>query len=209
MDWKEKLTLLRYIANDLQIIHSQELVHRNLHSGNILQNHLHDAYIADLGLSIPLNGESHGVYGILPYIAPEILNGGQYTTSSDIYSFGIILWEILYGNSISYNQAFGTELQIKICHNKLRPTIIKDSPQCYIDLMQQCWDRDPTKRPSAKKLCETFIKWKNDDNILLELTKSDILMDFNKTNIQIYPDNVYKSKFINYTTSYYQEGNYI
>ena len=80
MEWKNKLTLLQYIASDLQIIHSQELIHRDLHSGNILQDYLNSAYIADLGLSIStniaLNAERYGVYGMLPYITPEALDRG-------------------------------------------------------------------------------------------------------------------------------------
>ena len=76
MKWKDKLTLLHCIVSDLQIIHSQELIHRDLHSGNILQDHLHSAYIADLGLSISaniaLNSEGRGIYGMLPYVAPEV-----------------------------------------------------------------------------------------------------------------------------------------
>ena len=52
LEWKKKLNLLLCIASDLQIIHSQNLIHRDLHSGNILQDNLYSAYIADLGLSI-------------------------------------------------------------------------------------------------------------------------------------------------------------
>ncbi|RIB16479.1 kinase-like domain-containing protein [Gigaspora rosea] len=93
MNWIDKLTLLHCITSDLQMIHSQGLIHRDLHS--------------DLGLSITitkkLNAERRGVYGILPYIAPEVLDGEQYTTASDIYSFGIIMCEILYGKSDYFN----------------------------------------------------------------------------------------------------------
>ena len=48
MNWKDKLTLLHCITSDLQMIHSQGIIHRDLHSGNILQDNLHSAYIADL-----------------------------------------------------------------------------------------------------------------------------------------------------------------
>ncbi|RIB00086.1 kinase-like domain-containing protein [Gigaspora rosea] len=103
VNWMDKLTLLHCITSDLQMIHSQGLIHRDLHSGNILQDNLHSAYISDLELSITtnfrtLNMERRGVYGILPYIAPEVLDGEQYTTASDIYSFGIIMWEIYMEN---------------------------------------------------------------------------------------------------------------
>src|SRR5260363_227094 len=82
MEWKDKLNLLQCITSDLQIIHSHDIVHRDLHSGNILQDDLKNAYIADLGLSITVNillkSKSDGIFGILPYIAPEVLNKQPY-----------------------------------------------------------------------------------------------------------------------------------
>ncbi|CAG8646698.1 671_t:CDS:2, partial [Ambispora leptoticha] len=208
MKWKDKLVLLDCIASDLQIIHSQNLIHRDLHSGNILLDELHIAYIADLGLSISTNiaqiTEKRGVYGILPYIAPESLDSGQYTTESDIYSFGIIMWEILYGNSVSYNQDFGTQLQLEICNNDLRPTIINDTPQCYINLMKRCWEKQPIDRPSAIEICEVLTEWQNDETILSELISSDEILE--KINSTPYPVDLYKSKFIKYTSLLYQGG---
>ncbi|RIB12255.1 kinase-like domain-containing protein [Gigaspora rosea] len=80
MEWKHRLTLLHSIASDLQIIHSQGLIHRDLHSCNILQDDLKSAYITDLGLAISTNKapeeKGNGIYGILPYIAPESSNIG-------------------------------------------------------------------------------------------------------------------------------------
>ena len=74
LEWKDKLGILHHIALDRESIHSQELVHRDLHSGNILQrSSLHDAYITDLGLSKKVKDRK--VYGILPYIVPEVLMG--------------------------------------------------------------------------------------------------------------------------------------
>ncbi|CAG8778951.1 8820_t:CDS:1, partial [Ambispora leptoticha] len=94
MKWSEKLSLLSNIAFDLQLIHSHNIIHRDLHSGNILQNKLYSAYIGDLGIAISIDEESEtkfkGVYGNLPYISPEVLQGKSYEKLSDIYSFGII-----------------------------------------------------------------------------------------------------------------------
>ncbi|RIB12196.1 kinase-like domain-containing protein [Gigaspora rosea] len=208
---EKKKILLLSIAMDLQMIHSQGLIHRDLHSGNILQDNLDNAYIADLGLSISVNkaleSGRHGVCGILPYVAPESLDRGQYTTASDIYSFGIIMWEILYGKSVSYNQEFGSQLQMEICHNGLRPAIINGSPQCYINLMKKCWENEPINRPSATSICEILTEWQSNENILSELTKSDkILKNIESTFIRTYPDDVYKSKFIECTASLYQDS---
>ncbi|RIB16761.1 kinase-like domain-containing protein [Gigaspora rosea] len=214
MEWEKKLNLLHCIASDLQIIHSQEFIHRDLHSGNILQNKLYNAYVADLGLSIlkktALKAEHCGIYGILPYIAPETLERGQYTTASDIYSFGIIMWEILYGRPVSYSQELGTQLQIEICRNDLRPTIIENTHQRYVNLMKECWEIEPENRPSAIKICEILTEWLNNEFILSDLTKSDkllkILKNTKSTHTQPYSDDIYKSKFIKYTTSLCQNS---
>ncbi|RIB25474.1 kinase-like domain-containing protein [Gigaspora rosea] len=201
MDWKDKLNLLQCIASDLQIIHSHDLIHRDLHSGNIPLNSLKSAYIADLGLSITANiqskSRSDGIFGILPYIAPEVLINQQYTKASDIYSFGIIMWEILYGKAVSYNQKLSmSQLCFLMCYRDLRPAVNNEAPQCYVNLMRICWDKNFEKRSSAKDICEIFEKWQNDEIVLLELNESNSILE----NIQdSYCENMFKcgSKFIN------------
>ncbi|RIB16421.1 kinase-like domain-containing protein [Gigaspora rosea] len=170
MKWKDKLILLQCIISDLQIIHSHGLIHRDLHSGNILQNELNSAYIADLGLTINANIELKlGVYGVLPYIAPEVLNGKSYTKAFDIYSFGIIMWEILFGTPTPFKQ--NTAFQFQVISG-LRPHIPEGTTSQYIDLMRKCWDGNPENRPSAENIYDSFIEWQDDENILLELSES-------------------------------------
>ncbi|RIB18830.1 kinase-like domain-containing protein [Gigaspora rosea] len=154
-----------------------------------------------------LKAERRGIYGILPYIAPETLDKGQYTTASDIYSFGIIMWEILYGRPVCYSQELETRLQIEICYNDLRPTIIENTHQCYVNLMKECWEREPENRPSSIKICEILTEWLNNELILSNLTKSDeLLKNIKGTHTQSYSDDIYKSKFIKYTTSLCQDS---
>ncbi|RIB29794.1 kinase-like domain-containing protein [Gigaspora rosea] len=168
------------ITSDLQIIHSHDLVHRDLHSGNILLNSLKSAYIADLGLSITANIElkskSDGIYGVLPYIAPEILNKQPYTKASDIYSFGIIMWEILYGKSVAFVQdsklQSKLQYQFQVCGG-LRPPVHESTAICYVDLMKKCWHTEPEQRPTASEVYEIFSVWQNNESILLELSESD------------------------------------
>ncbi|RIB07074.1 kinase-like domain-containing protein [Gigaspora rosea] len=180
MEWKNKLNLLQCITSDLQIIHSHDLVHRDLHSGNILQDDFKNAYIADLGLAITANIElkskSDGIYGVLPYIAPEILNKQPYTKASDIYSFGIIMWEILYGKSVAFVQdsklQSKLQYQFQVCGG-LRPPIHENTVICYVDLMKNCWHAEPEQRPTANEVYEIFLEWQNNESILLELSESD------------------------------------
>src|SRR5436305_6523921 len=91
------LYILFRIASGLLDIHNAGKVHKDLHSGNILFNG--GVCISDLGMCQSINDKDKlfngkEVYGVLPYIAPEVLRGCQYTTAADIYSFGIIMNEI-------------------------------------------------------------------------------------------------------------------
>lgn len=210
LKWKDKLVILLCIISDLEAIHSKKIIHRDLHSGNILQDHLHSAYIVDLGLSISSNtalkAKSGGIYGVWPYISPEVLERGQYTTRSDIYSFGIIMWEILHGKPVHYDENFGPQLQIEICRNDKRPIIIKNTPQCYIDLMKECWNKEPEKRPSAAKISKIFIEWQTNEKILLELLESEKIPNIVSMHEKQYNKMDYISKFIHNTTSFYQDN---
>ncbi|RIB28496.1 kinase-like domain-containing protein, partial [Gigaspora rosea] len=92
-----------------------------------------------------------GIYGVLPYVAPEVLEGKPYTMPSDIYSFGIIMWELASGRPAHCDRPHDVDLQIKIIKG-LRPYVYKDFPPCYSDLMTRCWDSDPNKRPKASEI---------------------------------------------------------
>ena len=94
-------------------------------------------------------------YGIVPYIAPEGFQGQKYTKASDIYSFGMIMWELMTGRKPFWDRDHNTELIIKICDG-LRPPIITNAPDGYIELMQKCWHSDPNERLSANHIYEIF-----------------------------------------------------
>jgi serine/threonine protein kinase len=154
------------IINGLYTIHKQNLVHGDFHSGNILnkavRHHQDDTYhpaglVSDLGLSRPVNyqKEEGQIFGVLPYIAPEVLQGKPYTQASDIYSFGIITYELL-ANSYPYPKMDDIELALKVCSG-YRPILDKlPIPQLLKDLIKRCWDADPKKRPNSEELLETI-----------------------------------------------------
>src|SRR6266542_550535 len=99
--------------------------------------------------------------GVLPYMAPEILDKKPYTFASDIYSFGIIMIEISTGKPPYGNVPHDENLALAIC-NGLRPRVAKGTPKCYIDLVNQCLDANPENRPSAKELKEITFNWWED-----------------------------------------------
>src|SRR5436190_20583961 len=103
IDYETKIKNLSEFATGLLDIHNAGKVHKDLHSGNVLFE-VHKTgslpYISDLGMCQPANNEEisvkkEGIYGVLPYVAPEVLCGSQYTKEADIYSFGIIANEFI------------------------------------------------------------------------------------------------------------------
>ncbi|CAI2186051.1 7359_t:CDS:2 [Funneliformis geosporum] len=109
-----------------------------------------------VGLHGPVNKiNSNEIYGVLPYVAPEILKGNPPTKASDIYSFGIIMWTLSAGIRPWCNKPHDLKLAKEICSG-LRPEIIDGTPNVYIQLMTQCLHSDSSKRPTASQLYESI-----------------------------------------------------
>src|SRR5436190_300596 len=164
LNWNDKLKDLMGIALGLRTIHEKGLIHHDFHCGNILNNYKDSggfpSKITDLGLCKPadeINSQSKDkrIYGVLPYVAPEVLRGKEYIQASDIYGFGIIAYEICTGLPPYHDIAHDKFLAIRICQG-LRPKSDYKVPQLILDIIQQCWNADPLKRPQARELDDLF-----------------------------------------------------
>ncbi|RIB02817.1 kinase-like domain-containing protein [Gigaspora rosea] len=202
LSWKKKLELLLGISKDLAKIHDAGYIHCDIHSGNILINECINgniiSYISDLGLSRTTDELSleDGIYGVLPYIAPEVLIKQPYTTAADIYSFGIIMSEISTGKLPYCDVKHNEDLAIKI-YAGLRPEFAKGTPECYIQLANQCMDANPSNRPSASEICKKLEDWYlkiraeaiNEDakNLKKAFASADVMIKTLSTKLQDYP----------------------
>ncbi|RGB41338.1 kinase-like domain-containing protein, partial [Rhizophagus diaphanus] len=148
----ERTQIIFDIIFALSKIHNENAIHRDLHSGNILFNQTDPRFfISDLGFCGPIDKLSKSVYGNLPYIAPEVIAGREYTFKSDIYSIAMIMWEISSGQPPFINHEHNYYLAMNII-NGIRPRIVPGTPLKYKKLMKQCWDADPSKRPDIYTL---------------------------------------------------------
>ena len=117
--------------------------------------------IGDLGISKSAteSTDDNENYGIISYMAPEIFQGQKYTKASDIYSFGMIMWEFMTGRRPFWDRNHDTELIIDICDG-LRPPIVTNAPEGYMELMEECWHSDPRKRSATTelriKICDIY-----------------------------------------------------
>jgi serine/threonine protein kinase len=147
LTWKQKINITFEINRSLYFIHLKNAIHRDLHSGNILYSEFHDHwFISDLGFCGPADKSSKCIYGNLPYIAPEVINGKEYTFKSDIYSIAMLMWEISSGQPPFNNYKHDDFNLAMDIISGMRPKIVIGTPLEYKNLMEQCWDADPSKR---------------------------------------------------------------
>jgi serine/threonine protein kinase len=161
----------------LKDIHQKNLVHHDFHSGNILKGiDKTSCLIADLGLCRPADkqDQKNKVYGVIPYVAPEVLDSKPYTQKSDVYSFGIIMVEILTGlppyvvydeeKKLYKETPHDVNLALKICGGQ-RPQFQIKIPQLLEDLIKNCWNSDPNQRPTANELERILRIWEQEINL--------------------------------------------
>ncbi|POG67674.1 kinase-like domain-containing protein [Rhizophagus irregularis DAOM 181602=DAOM 197198] len=183
--WKEKIQIVIFIILALSRIHRENAIHRDLHSGNILYKKDERFYISDLGFCGPADKPLKSIYGNLPYIAPEVIIGKEQTFKSDIYSIAMLMWEISSGQPPFINYEHDYYLAMNIV-NGIRPKIVPGTPLEYKNLMKQCWDADPLKRPDI----DTLLTKLSEINLIHE--SSELLTQLEKLDI---------SNLKNYTSS--------
>ncbi|KAJ8545177.1 hypothetical protein K7X08_017760 [Anisodus acutangulus] len=154
LDRRKKLIIAMDAAFGMEYLHSKSIVHFDLKCDNLLVN-LKDpsrpiCKVGDFGLSkIKRNTlVTGGVRGTLPWMAPELLNGSSNKVSEkvDVFSFGIVLWEILTGEEPYANMHYGAIIG-GIVNNTLRPPVPSFCDPEWRILMEQCWAPDPSVRP--------------------------------------------------------------
>ncbi|TVU08309.1 hypothetical protein EJB05_41709 [Eragrostis curvula] len=155
LDKRKRLIIAMDTAFGMEYLHNKNIVHFDLKSDNLLVN-LRDPQrpickVGDLGLSKVKCQTliSGGVRGTLPWMAPELLNGSSSLVSEkvDVFSFGIVLWELLTGEEPYADLHYGVIIG-GIVSNTLRPPVPDTCDPEWRALMEQCWATEPSERPS-------------------------------------------------------------
>ncbi|GBC05281.1 hypothetical protein RclHR1_06150007 [Rhizophagus clarus] len=170
LTWNNKVKLAYQITEGIKYLHGENILHRDLHSKNIVI-HQGEAKIIDLGIAKSTETETHlhsGVFGMVPYIDPKLLASDSYKhdKKSDIYSLGVLMWELSSGHSPFYDDNDLNRLTYNLIKGKREKTV-PNTPYEYMKLYQSCWNGGPDKRPSVEQVfnkLEEILNLKNDTN---------------------------------------------
>jgi len=92
----------------------------------------------------------HTLIPRLQYMAPEVLANRPYTEKADVFSFGILLWELV-ARKLPFFGMAPMQVGLAVVNTGLRPPIPRDCPRPLAILMRRCWEQDFRHRPSFKE----------------------------------------------------------
>uniref|UniRef100_A0AAQ5YD33 receptor protein-tyrosine kinase n=1 Tax=Amphiprion ocellaris TaxID=80972 RepID=A0AAQ5YD33_AMPOC len=144
--------MLRGIAAGMKYLSDMSYVHRDLAARNVLVNSSLECKVSDFGLSRILENDAEGTYttrgGKIPirWTAPEAIEYRKFTSASDVWSFGIVMWEVMAYGERPYWDMSNHEV-MKAINEAFRLPAPMDCPSAIYQLMLQCWQHDRSKRP--------------------------------------------------------------
>ncbi|KAF5786433.1 putative protein kinase RLK-Pelle-LRR-I-1 family [Helianthus annuus] len=182
LTWIKRLNICIDVASALDFLHGgggkrAKVIHRDIKTANILLNHDWKAKLADFGLSLisPLNQETDYVIdhacGTLGYLDPLYRKTGFLTIESDIYSFGVVLFEILCGRSTFaihkheghylpdfIRKKFEQTKCDEMVFEQIREEVVSESLATFQEIAYQCLHHDREKRPMTKEVVKQLKK---------------------------------------------------
>uniref|UniRef100_A0A3P9QEK2 mitogen-activated protein kinase kinase kinase n=1 Tax=Poecilia reticulata TaxID=8081 RepID=A0A3P9QEK2_POERE len=136
------------IARGMVYLHNEAIVpviHRDLKSNN--SKSLNYDYITDFGLAREWHKTTKmSTAGTYAWMAPEVIKSSTFSKGSDVWSYGVLLWELLTGEA-PYKGIDGLAVAYGVAVNKLTLPIPSTCPEPFAQLMSECWDQDPHRRP--------------------------------------------------------------
>lgn len=153
LTWKMVRDFALEMAKGIEHLHSKNVIHRDIKSLNVLIDKDHHVKICDFGLSRVADAivQLTGGRGTVQWMAPEVIAHEDYKNAADIYSFGVVLWEMC-ARQVPFR---GYPTQIAIGEAVLagvRPPIPEYTPRDLGNLIRSCWDDNVTVRPTATKI---------------------------------------------------------
>ncbi|XP_060650126.1 probable serine/threonine-protein kinase drkD [Drosophila nasuta] len=183
---KGKLNWMLQCAKGVAFLHQQQpiVIHRDLKPQNLLlYNDYRTLKLCDFGTARSLATLSIHCVGTAPYMAPEVSEHELSTEKCDVFSFGILCWEIMIQRKpFAHLYQFGPEAIINRVKQNERPSIdhVEDETGHIKAMIEQCWDMNPIVRPTMKALVavlsidpNSYVANNNMINLLQDISDED------------------------------------
>ncbi|KAL6063116.1 Tyrosine-protein kinase receptor [Balamuthia mandrillaris] len=157
LNHKDLLRIAKGIAAGMQHLHAEQIVHCDLSARNILLTETLEAKVADFGMSRVLSAdeEQHKTLsnvGPVRWMAPESIKDRVYSEKTDVWSFGVVLWEIASFGEMPYKQLTPMQVSVQVVTEDLRLEPPEGAPEVFGELMMECFEKRQDDRPSFKSL---------------------------------------------------------
>lgn len=165
LSYRQQLKMAKDTAQGMAFLHSSNIIHRDLKSLNLLlegsvqsENDRVHVKITDFGISRTVDeGVLTGQMGTCHWMAPEVLSNQPYGFPADIYSYGVVLWEI-FARETPYKGMNPAMIPYQVLHMGLRPNINKVDKDEIKELIVRCWATDIMARPNFSEIIEYLSK---------------------------------------------------
>lgn len=143
------------VSKGMSYLHQNNIIHRDLKTANLLMDEHGVVKVGDFGVARvqAQTGVMTAETGTYRWMAPEVIEHKPYDHKADVFSFGIVLWELLTGE-IPYAYLTPLQAAIGVVQQGLRPTIPKNTHPKLAELLEKCWQQDPTERPDFSEILD-------------------------------------------------------
>ena len=192
-DWNntKKYINILGIAIGMKYLHSQNIIHRDLKPGNVLLDEDYYPRICDFGIS-KLSDNDSGLSGIkmstntgtLYYMAPEIIAEQEYNYKVDVYSYSLIVYELITGNLPIVDS--GSFKQMQSVLSGKRPDISMIHDNSARQFLEKCWSNDPNERPTFNEIVTSLLSEQFYSHFDIEVDEVNYYLElFESENLQL------------------------
>ncbi|KAK9944258.1 hypothetical protein M0R45_009832 [Rubus argutus] len=143
------------VSKGMTYLHQNNIIHRDLKAANLLMDENEVVKVADFGVARvkSQSGVMTAETGTYRWMAPEVIEHKPYDHKADVFSFAIVLWELLTGK-LPYEYLTPLQAAVGVVQKGLRPTIPKHTHPKLTELLEKCWQQDPALRPDFSEIIE-------------------------------------------------------
>jgi serine/threonine protein kinase len=195
LPWSQRWKIALEVGKGIYHLHKQNILHRDLKSLNVLLDEHMTAKVCDFGISrvkeetkaTTTTGKTAQSVGTTAWMAPELFEReAKYTKACDIYSYGMVLWEIA-SRKLPWSDAEDANIIINWIEDGEQEDIPEKTPLSYAKLIKWCWEKEPDERPKIKQAvemlqenCQEVLKTKDKDNDEQNIEKTTKPLNYKK-----------------------------